>query len=820
MKILKFGGSSVASPERIRGVAKIVLEESKKEKLIVVVSAFQGVTDKLLECARTAERGDATYETQFNILADRHWETAKSLHAGKIQKKLAEQIRQLLNDLHDVLHGVYLLRHCPPRGFDLTASFGERLSALIISSFINKTHPSCFADARNFVVTDDQFMHAEVLFEQTNAATQKYFKRLWKEHPATTIPLVTGFVGSTEDGRTTTIGRNGSDYTAAIVGAALNVSVIEIWTDVDGVLSADPREVHDAFVLPSISFEEALELSYFGAKVLHPATIAPAIASNIPIRIKNTMNPSAPGTIIGKVEDEGVSVAKGITSIDNITLLNLRGIAMVGVPGTAERLFRALASHKVNVVMISQASSEHTICFAVKNHDVARARKAIQQEFQFEFSTNLTSIDEKPAQTIIAIVGEGMKGIPGVSGKVFQSLGLNNINISAIAQGSSERNISFVTDSSHKIRAVNVLHQAFFEERKRLYLAVIGVGNIGATLLKQLQQQHSVLLNKGFDIRVCALADSKHVVVNHNGLNLEHWQEELQHSSHRLDLHSLAHRIAEMKLTNVALVDCTASSDVVNSYQAFVEANMHIITPNKKANVLPWKQYNELVELLNKRKKYFLYEANVGAGLPIISTLHDLIASGDTIIKIEGILSGTLSFLFNSFDGTTPFSKLVEEAQVAGYTEPDPREDLSGEDVARKLLILARQLGWKMDLNQIPHENLVPSSLQKGTFSKSFFSMYTTFDNHMNKRFASAVQRNAVLRYVGVLYNNKAKTALLEYPNSHPFAGTKGSDNIIAFTTKRYSKTPLVVQGPGAGADVTAMGVFSDIIKLLHYLPY
>ncbi len=820
MKILKFGGSSVGTPERIRGVANIVLQESKKEKLIVVVSAFQGITDKLLECARTAERGDVIFETQFNLIADRHWETAKQLHRGKIPKTLALHIQQMLNELHDVLHGVHLLSHCPPRGFDLTASFGERLSALIISSFINKTHPSCFADARNFVVTDDQFMHAEVLFKQTNVATQKYFKQLWKENSAKTIPIVTGFVGSTEDGRTTTIGRNGSDYTAAIIGAALDVSVIEIWTDVDGVLSADPREVSDAFVLPTISFEEALELSYFGAKVLHPATIAPAIERSIPIHIKNTLNPSAPGTIIGKTLGAKENVAKGISSVDNITLLNLRGIAMVGVPGTAERLFRSLASHKVNVVMISQASSEHTICFAVKSNDVSRARKAIQQEFAYELSTNITALDEKPAQTIIAVVGEGMKGIPGVSGKVFQSLGLNNINISAIAQGSSERNISFVTDSPNKIRAVNVLHQAFFEERKRLYLAIVGVGNIGATLLKQLQQQHTALLKQGFDVRVCAISDSKHFVVNHNGLDLTRWHEELQRSSHRLDLNTLAHRIAELKLTNVGLVDCTASSDVVNSYQAFVESNMHIITPNKKANVLPWKQYNELVELLNKRKKYFLYEANVGAGLPIISTLHDLIASGDTIMKIEGILSGTLSFLFNSFDGSTPFSKLVEEAQAAGYTEPDPREDLSGQDVARKLLILARQLGWKMDLNQIPHENLVPTSLQKGIFAKSFFESFAKYDIQMKKRLTTATNRNAVLRYVGVLHNNKAKTALLEYPTSHPFAGTKGSDNIIAFTTKRYSKTPLVVQGPGAGADVTAMGVFSDILKLLHYLPY
>ncbi|TAK66090.1 MAG: bifunctional aspartate kinase/homoserine dehydrogenase I [Bacteroidetes bacterium] len=818
--VMKFGGSSVGTPERIKNAAHIALEASKKNRIILVVSAFYGITDRLLECARAAEQEGNNYDTLFDAIAERHWSAARELHGGKINKSLIAEIQQLLDNLHDILHGVNLLRHCPPRALDLTASFGERLSALIISAYINRKHPSLFADARHFVVTDDQFTHAEVLFEQTNAAVQSYFKNVWTSRQRNAIPVVTGFVGSTEDGRTTTIGRNGSDYTAAILGAALNVSVIEIWTDVDGVLSADPREVSDAFVLPSVSFEEALELSYFGAKVLHPATIAPAIARNIPIHIKNTLNPTAPGTLIGKPQGDAEPVAKGITSIDHVTLLNLRGIAMVGVPGTAERLFRSLASHKVNVILISQASSEHTICFAVKTQDVVRARKAIQQEFTYELSAGVTAVDERPAQTIIAIVGEGMKGIPGVSGKVFQSLGLNNINISAIAQGSSERNISFVTDSQNKTRAINVIHQAFFEERKRLYLAVVGVGNIGATLLKQLHQQRQFLLNKGFDVRVCAVADSKRFVVNHNGLDLTRWQDVLHHSQHKMDLHLLAHHIADLKLTNVALVDCTASSEVVNAYPVFVQANMHIITPNKKANVLPIKEYNTLVALLNKRKKFFLYEANVGAGLPIISTLHDLIASGDTIVKIEGVFSGTLSFLFNSFNGTTPFSKLVHEAQLAGYTEPDPREDLSGQDVARKLLILARQLGWNMDLNQIPHENLVPAKLQKGAFSKSFHDDYAKHDAEMNKRYVSAQKRGAVLRYVGVLNNKKAMTGLLEYPANHPFAGTKGSDNIIAFTTQRYSKTPLVVQGPGAGADVTAMGVFSDILKLLNYLAY
>jgi aspartokinase/homoserine dehydrogenase 1 len=675
-------------------------------------------------------------------------------------------------------------------------------------------------DAREFVLTDDHFTHASVIFEKTNAAIRRYFKHLYRKGKGSTIPVVTGFIGSTEDGRTTTLGRNGSDYSAAIVGAALGVSVIEIWTDVDGVLSADPRAVPAAFVLPTMTYEEAMELSYFGATVLHSATIAPAVARKIPILIKNTLNPSAPGTLISSRSDAWEGVAKGISSVDGLTLLTLRGMSMVGIPGTAERLFRALAASQVNVILISQASSEHTICFAVSSADAARARKAIMHEFRFELHTHLTHLDERPSQTIVAIVGEGMKGTPGVSGKVFQALGRNNINISAIAQGASERNISLVIDSHQKVRALNVVHQAFFEKRKRLDLFVIGVGNIGGALFRQLHQQRRFLLSKGFDVRVCGIADSKRFVVSPEGIDLEHWREPLSHSVHRMLPLEFAHHIAGLELTNAALVDCTADSSIVNAYPEFVKANLHIITPNKKANVLPWKRYSELIDLLTARQKYFLYEANVGAGLPVISTLQDLIASGDSIVRIEGILSGTLSYLFNNFDGSEPFHILVQRAHQLGFTEPDPRDDLSGEDVARKLLILARQLGSKMDLTDVKVENLVPPSLRKASFSKTFFDSFSRVDAGLARRVYAARAKGGVLRYVGVLEGKKATAGLREFSHNHPFASTKGSDNIIAFTTQRYSRTPLVVQGPGAGADVTAMGVFSDILKLLNYLPY
>lgn len=819
MKVVKFGGSSVANPERIRAVARIILNASKKDKIAVVVSAFQGVTNQLLECARLAEAGKQEYRTLYEQIVRRHRDAIATLLNKRMNRATKKNIEQLLFELEEVLHGIYLLRHCPPRALDVAASFGERLSATIIAAHLHQSHPAVYVDTRELVITDEHFTHATVLFEQTNKKIHSYFKQLSSRGKRKLIAVVTGFIGATEDGRTTTIGRNGSDYTAAIFGAALNASVIEIWTDVDGILSADPRSVPSAFVLPQISYEEAMELSYFGAKVLHSATIAPAVAKKIPVLIKNTLNPSAPGTLISNRSENWKGVAKGISSVDDIALLSLRGMNMVGVPGISERLFRALATHKVNVILISQASSEHTICFAISTPDVLKARKAVAREFHFELQSKFTALDEKPDQTIVAIVGDGMKGTPGVSGKVFQALGRNNINISAIAQGASERNISFVIDSSQRNRALNVIHQAFFEKIKRLDVFVVGVGNIGSALLRQLHQQHAFLRSQGYDVRVCGIANSRRFVISSTGIDLKKWSEELDRSHHLMRQHEFAKQIANLELVNAVLIDCTASSEVVEAYAEYVKANMHIVTPNKKANVLPWKQYTTLMELMKSREKYFLYEANVGAGLPVISTLNDLIASGDSIVKVEGIFSGTLSYLFNNFDAARPFSAFVQEAHQLGYTEPDPRDDLSGEDVARKLLILARQLGMKMDMRNIRVENLVPASLRQVPFSKDFFTRFAKHDKAIQKRLEGARLRGAVLRYVGILQGRAAFAGLKEIPLNHPFASTKGSDNIIAFTTLRYARTPLVVQGPGAGADVTAMGVFSDLLKLLHYLP-
>lgn len=818
-KVLKFGGSSVATPERIRDVASIILSNVKKERVAVVVSAFGGVTDQLLECARLAEAGDRKFHSIYQKLAERHSKTLSVLHNALPPKRIALELQVMLTELRDVLQGIYMLHHCSPRTLDLTASFGERLSTLIITSFIQRSRAARYIDAREFVKTDDQFTRAGILFDKTNRAIKTYFQHLFAGSGKRLIPVITGFIGSTEDGLTTTIGRNGSDYSAVIIGAALDVSLIEIWTDVDGILSADPRVVSNASVLPSLSYEEAMELSYFGAKVLHSSSIAPAVAKRIPIIIKNSLNPSAAGTLISRRVDRSEKVAKGITAIDECTLVTLRGMSMVGVPGVAERLFRALASHGVNTILISQASSEHTICFAINSKNVTTAKKAVAKEFHYELKSRLTSLDDKPGQTIVAIVGDGMKGTPGVSGKVFQALGRNNINISAIAQGASERNISFVIDEQQKYRALNVIHEAFFEPTKKLGVILIGPGNIGGTLLKQIQQQQSYLHSQGFDVHVCGIVDIDRFVLSSTGIDLKKWKEAFNNSPYRTERSELLRQLASLQLTNAVVVDCTASSEIVDMYEDFVRLNMHIITPNKRANVLPWQRYKQLTELMKNRQKYFLYETNVGAGLPIISTLKDLIASGDEIVKIEGMFSGTLSHLFNHYDGVRPFSAFVREALELGYTEPDPREDLSGGDVARKLLILARQIGLKMDMKHVKVENLVPQSLRGGSLPKDFFQRYARHDDAMKRLFEAAHNHGSVLRYVGVLQGRTAFAGIREIPANHLFATTKGSDNIIAFTTHRYSQTPLVVQGPGAGADVTAMGVFSDLLKLLHYLP-
>jgi aspartokinase/homoserine dehydrogenase 1 len=814
MRVLKFGGSSLATPDRIRDVARIVLSTVNGTPAIVVVSAFQGVTNQLLDCAHLAQRPDSASEQAYDQIAERHRSTIDSLLDDRQRCGLHALVDKQLDELRDALHGIRRLGHCPPAALDVVASFGERLSALVVSAYLNCFRRTRFVDARQFVKTDEQFTRANVNVSKTNAAAREYFSSFWRRSRA--VAVVTGFIGRSEEGRTTTIGRNGSDYSAAIIAAAVGASRIEIWTDVDGVLSADPKTVASAFVLPQMTYEEAREMSCFGAKVLHAGTIGPAVAKAIPIVIKNTFNPAAPGTLISRQRPIGCRPAKGVSSLGDVTLLTLRAHGMSGVDRIAERLFRALAAQDVNI-LLSQASTDHTICLAVTKSEAATAAQAMAREFHFELRRGLAKLDQKPDQAIVAVVGEGMKGRPDVAGTVLGALGRHHIGISAVAQG---RNLSCVVHASQQSRALNAIHQHLFEPRRSLALVVVGVGNVGGALLRQLDERRSYLLEEGFDARVVAVANSKRFVVARDGIDLSRWREDLDASNRPMDPRTLAQEIARLELANAALVDCTAASSIVDAYPAFVRANLHIVTPNKRANVLPWRRYVALKQLMAERQKSFLYETNVGAGLPVISTLRDLIVNGDPINKVEGIFSGTLSYLFNTFDGTVPFSALVRDAHRMGYTEPDPREDLAGQDVARKLLILARQTGLQMELDDVSVDSLVPRCLTDGPFSAQFFSSYAAHDAAMAERLQRARARGSVLRFVGTLERGRACAEIREFPRDHPFATTRGTDNIIAFTTNRYAPTPLIVQGPGAGADVTAMGVFADIFKLLHAQPH
>ncbi|KKU77496.1 MAG: Bifunctional protein: aspartokinase I, homoserine dehydrogenase [Parcubacteria group bacterium GW2011_GWA2_47_8b] len=793
-KILKFGGSSVGSAERIKGVCKIIAGAAKKDRIVAVVSAMQGVTDKLLAL-------------DFDFVKEKHLEAAKTLKVSAPT--------DLLNELEGIVKGLKMVGDVSPVALDLVASFGERLSANLVAACLNKKIPAVAADSRALVKTDDNFQNAAVDFTATNRNIKKFFRKSLIHNSKFIIPVITGFIGSTESGRTTTLGRGGSDYSAAIFGAALGAKVIEIWTDVDGVMSADPRIVPAAAVLPQISYEEAFEMAYFGAKVIHPATMVPAIKKKIPILIKNTFNPSHSGTLIGNQNLRryerlrlGEGPVKNISSIDGIGLLDVGGTDLAGMPGTAERVFKAAAQHKINVILIAQASSEHTICFAVKKSDSERASAALKNEFEAEIHRGKVFVKKSDGKSIIAIVGDNMRGVPGIAGRVFNALGQNNINVETIAQGGSERNISCIVDERDKAAAITALHKEFFQNADGAAVFVVGLGNVGGELLRQIVAGS---VNHELRIKVCGIADGEKMHFDLAGVDLQKWRKILQKSQDKTSLDKFLERVREFQGEKI-LVDCTASEAIAKKYPEIVAAGCHIVTPNKKANVLPMAKYQALRKALAKHGKTFHYQANVGAGLPVIESVKRLTTAGDKIKKIEGIFSGTLSYLFNNFDPVKrsgdrhgasgkKFSELVRVAKEKGYTEPDPREDLSGQDVGRKLLILAREMGWTTELADVQLENLAAYS-----------------DSQMAAKFKKAKNKRRVLRYVGAIANKKLSAKLKEVDLADPLAYVQGTDNVVAIYSERYNKNPLVIKGPGAGAAVTASAVLSGITSIIKLL--
>jgi aspartokinase/homoserine dehydrogenase 1 len=819
--VLKFGGSSVGTPERINSVIEIVLRSKAKHGTIAVaVSAFSGVTDQLIRMATLAAGGDKRYIDEFTELKQRHQDAVETLIEPGSERDIARAtVESTLQELHDVLYGCYLLRELSKRTLDFVSSFGERLSAYIIAETItsrsqrNGGVKAEFLDARRIITTDDNFGAAKVDFETTNASIQRYFQ----QHKD--LQIITGFIGSTANGQTTTLGRGGSDYTAAIVGAALKAREIEIWTDVDGMMTADPRKAIGTQTLPKVTYEEAMELSHFGAKVIYPPTIQPALDLQIPISIRNTFNPEFPGTLIDKEGDTASSLPiKGISSIKSIALLRLEGTGLVGVVGVSQRLFGALARERVNVILITQASSEHSICFAVEPAQAALAVKAIETEFSYEINVTrqVHPVILENDLSILAIVGANMRKTPGIAGKIFQALGRNGINVRAIAQGSSELNISVVIAQQDEVKAINAIHNDFFlSKTKTLHLFVVGTGLIGRELLSKIHAQAEALVaERALELKVIGLANSKKMLVRENGIDLASWEKTLDESGQHGNLQEFIAQMKALNLPNKVFVDNTASQEVATVYEQVLAGSISVVTPNKKANTLSMDYYRALRSTALRANVKFLYETNVGAGLPLIGTIRDLVSSGDHIQHVQGVLSGTLSYVFNTFTKGKRFSDVIREAHKLGYTEPDPRDDLGGMDVARKILILAREIGMGLELKDVEVQSLTPPSCQQAASTEEFFTLLESENAYFDELLDDAIREDKVLRYVATLSNGSATVKLEKVDSTHPFYRLGATDNIFALVSDYYGNAPLVVQGPGAGAHVTAAGVLADILRV------
>ena len=812
MKVLKFGGSSVANAENIGKVIEIVKRAAADDACVVVLSAMQGTTDSLIEMGRAAEHGDDGFIARLTEIRDKHRDAIETLFQNGDTSTVGEFVDSILHELESITEGVRRVRELTPKTLDRVLSFGEIASSRMVAAKLaaegieNEWH-----DSRLLIRTDSNHGFAAVDLSETN-------KRISDAIASSkvNVHVVPGFIASDSGGYTTTLGRGGSDYTAAIFAAALDADILEIWTDVSGMMTADPRFVRNVRQIPRINYREAMELSHFGAKVIYPPTIQPVMAKGIPVWIKNTFEPDDEGTLIESESAPNDEMVRGITSIDKICVLSLEGSGMVGIPGFSKRLFDALSRAEINVILITQSSSEHSICVAIEEKHGDLAKRVVDREFEYEITSGkIEPLKVEGGFSILALVGDRMKEHTGVSGKMFSTLGHNGINIHAIAQGSSERNISAIISSKDVRKAVNTLHEEFFSDgRKQVNLYIVGAGTVGSRLLEQLRLQHDYLLeNLKLNVRVVGLANSKKLVFDEEGIDLADWKTQLAAADAEASLpNETANVIIDRNLRNSVFVDVTADAGVVEMYPPLLQKSVSVIACNKVAASSAFEKYSSLKDLAREYNANFLFETNVGAGLPVINTLNDLMRSGDRVNRIEAVLSGTLNFVFNNYDGSRPFAEVVRQAQDEGYTEPDPRLDLSGTDVARKILILAREAGHKLEMEDIENLPFLPASCFEGSV-EDFYAEMGRQEKHFSKLLDDAAAKGLKLKYIASLTDGKAAVGLQSIGPDHNFANLSGKDNAVLFYTNRYADQPLVVKGAGAGADVTAAGVFADIIR-------
>jgi len=810
MQVLKFGGTSVANAENIQKVLAIVQQAIKKDKTIVVVSALGGITDILLQAGELASHMDEAYKEKLQVVEQRHLDSVKSLLPVAQQSSVLSWVKKNCNEIEDICNGIFLLGELSPRTRDRIVSYGELISSHIISSYMNAAGvANIWKDSRELIVTDSNFGYAAVDFAATNKKISQFFSG-----NTNTLFILPGFVSANPDGATTTLGRGGSDYTGAILAAGVYADTLEIWTDVSGMMTADPRLVTNVRLIPHISYQEAMELSHFGAKVIYPPTIQPVMARKIPVWIKNTFAPADYGTVIESDAKENGTIIRGISSINKIVLLSLEGSGMVGIPGFSKRLFEALANEKINVIIITQSSSEHSICVGIEESASTKAKDAVDRAFAYEIETGKVDplVIEKEL-SIIALVGDHMKSHTGVSGKMFGSLGRNGVNIRAIAQGSSERNISAVVSSEDVKKAINVLHEEFFETTyKQVNLFVAGVGNVGSRLLAQLEQQKDYLQHHlRLQVRVVGIANSKKMFFSDEGIDLKKWKEVLAQGE-QMSLQRFIDIIRSKNLRNAVFADVTANNSLAECYDQFLQKAISVVACNKVACSSSYDYYKKLKDLSREYNAPFLFETNVGAGLPVIGTLNDLMRSGDKVNKIEAVLSGTLNFVFNNYNGGKTFAEVVKQAQDEGYTEPDPRLDLSGTDVMRKIMILARESGEHLEMDQIENRSFMPESCMQGDVS-NFYKEMEKHEDHFKNIYKEAIAANMKLKFVAKYENGKASVGLQHIDSKNDLYHLYGKDNVVLFYTDRYPEQPLVVKGAGAGAEVTASGVFADIIR-------